>query len=128
MTLVGLTLPSLTVADPPVAGEGSLDPLGTGALADRIAEQLVPDVRARMSRVRFLTAMAISSIVTDEVGELLILDGRATPPLAFEWLLIEGFVRKKLPLPTGVPGTTQARGRTDTWRVGKGLGSQCGSR
>src|SRR3546814_2495428 len=80
MTLAGLTLPSLTVADPPVAGEGSLDPLGTGALADRIAEQLVPDVRARMSRVRFLTAMAISSIVTDEVGELLILDGRATPP------------------------------------------------
>src|SRR3546814_11859318 len=63
-----------------------------------------------MSRVRFLTAMAISSIVTDEVGELLILDGRATPPLAFEWLLIEGFVRKKLPLPTGVPGTTKARG------------------
>src|SRR3546814_17559612 len=90
--------------------QGSLDPLGTGALADRIAEQLVPDVRARMSRVRFLTAMAISSIVTDEVGELLILDGRATPPLAFEWLLIEGFVRKKLPLPTGVPGTTKARG------------------
>lgn len=108
--IAGFTLPTLTIADPPVAGEGSLDPLGTAALADRIAEQLVPDVRARMGRIRFLTAMAVASIVTDEVGEVLVLDGRATPSLAFEWVLIEGFVRKKLPLPTGVPGTTKAKG------------------
>lgn len=108
--IAGLTLPALTVADPPVAGEGSLDPLGTGALADRIADQLVADVRARMSRIRFLTAMAVASIVTDEVSEVLVLDGRATPSLAFEWLLLEGFVRKNVALPTGVPGTTKARG------------------
>ena len=117
----GLTLPTLTVADPPVSGEGSLDPLGMAALADRIADQLVPDVRARMSRVRFLTAMAVSSIVTDEVGDVLVIDGRATPSLVFEWLLLEGFVRKKIELPTGVPGITKARGvRSNGGRLGAG--------
>src|SRR3546814_18703318 len=107
MTLAGLTLPSLTVADPPVAGEGSLDPLGTGALADRIAEQLVPDVRARMRRVRFLTAMEIPSIVSDEVGERFIPDGRETPPLAFGWMLIVGFVRNKHTISHIIPGATK---------------------
>lgn len=117
--LSGLTLPTLTTVDPPVAGEGSLDPLGTGALADRIADQLVPGVRARMGRVRFLTAMAVGSIVADEVGELLIVDGRATPPLAFEWLLLEGYVRRALTLPTGIPGTTKAKGiRSSGGRLG----------
>jgi len=119
VALSGLTLPTLTAADPPVEGEGSLDPLGTGAIAERIAEQLVPSVRARMGRVRFLTAMAVASIVTDEVGELLITDSRATPPLAFEWLLLEGYVRRNLTLPTGIPGTTKARGiRSSGGRLG----------
>lgn len=92
-------LPTLTVADPPGAGEGSLDPLGRASLGDRLAELLVPDVRARMGRVRYLTVMAVASIVTNEVGELLILDGRATPSLAFKWLLFEGYVRRSVPLP-----------------------------
>lgn len=108
--ITGLMLPALTVADPPVAGEGSLDPLGTAALAERIAEFLVPDVRARMSRVRFLTAMAVGAIVNDEVDEVSRNDGRATPALAFEWLLLEGFVRKNIALPTAVPGIAKARG------------------
>jgi hypothetical protein len=119
--IAGLTLPTLTDAHPTEAGEGSIDPMGTGALADRIADQLVRDVRARMVRVRFLTAMAVGAIVTDEVGEVLIVDGRATPSLAFEWLLLEGFVRKNITLPFGVPGRLKAQGiRSAGKRLGAG--------
>lgn len=110
MPIAGLTLPTLTEADPPISGEGSLDPLGARALAERIAEQLAPDVRARMGLVRFLTAMSVGAVVADELGEVLIRDSRATPAIAFEWILTEGFVRRKLPLPSGIPGLRKARG------------------
>lgn len=42
-------LPALSKFDPGEVGEGSLDPLGLGAVAERIAECLVPGLRARMS-------------------------------------------------------------------------------
>ena len=63
MTLVGLTLPALSEYDPPVAGEGSLDPMGLAAISDRLADQLAPGVRARMLRVRFVTAMAVGAVL-----------------------------------------------------------------
>ncbi len=57
-------MPELSDSDPEIAGEGSLDPLGLSALADRLAEQLVPDVRARMSRPRLLLLSSDGAGVT----------------------------------------------------------------
>ena len=58
-------LPFLTSYDPPGTSEGTLDPLGLYKIADRLAVQLVPAVRERMQRIRFLTAMAVGTFVTE---------------------------------------------------------------
>jgi hypothetical protein len=46
--------PFLTSYDPPGTSEGTLDPLGLYQIADQLAMQLVPAVRERMQRIRFL--------------------------------------------------------------------------
>jgi hypothetical protein len=53
-------LPFLTLPDPVTTGEGALDPLGLSTLGDRLAEQVLPGLRARMARPRFLTAIAVA--------------------------------------------------------------------
>lgn len=106
----GLTLPFVTSADPDRAGEGSLDPLGLARIADRLADSLAPEVTARMSRIRFLTAIAVSSHVlepSDLVGP-----GGTPGYLAFEWHVIEAFVRVRPESGTdAVPGIQKARSR-----------------
>ena len=51
--------PLLSLRDDEILGEGSLDPLGLYATADRLAVQLVPGVRERQQHPRFLTALAV---------------------------------------------------------------------
>lgn len=80
--------PFLTAYDSPGTSEGSLDPLGLYQIADQLAMQLVPAVRERMLRIRFLTAMAVGSLVIED------LDGDpshrdATPYLVWEWLVVD---------------------------------------
>ena len=60
LVTAGLTLPSLTASDPDVLQEGSLDPLGMGRLAGLLADELAPEVTARMSRIRFVTTTAVA--------------------------------------------------------------------
>jgi hypothetical protein len=60
-----ITFPFLTSYDPPGTSEGTLDPLGLYQIADQLAVQLVPAVRERMQRIRFLTAMAVGAMVTE---------------------------------------------------------------
>jgi hypothetical protein len=67
---VGLTLPFVTEPDPDRAGEGSLDPLGLARLAERLADEVAAEVTARMSRIRFLTAIAVSSHILMEPADL----------------------------------------------------------
>jgi hypothetical protein len=55
------SLPFLTTYDPVTSGEGELDPLGLSSIGDRLADQVLPGLRARMSRPRFLTAIAVAS-------------------------------------------------------------------
>ncbi len=112
MTLAGLSLPELSEYDPPVAGEGSLDPMGLAAISDRLADRLVPGVRARMQRIRFVTAMAVGATACETLVDELPEDGISTPAISFEWLVIEGFVRRLAPnqMPAGVPGSQKARG------------------
>jgi hypothetical protein len=85
-------IPFMTKYDPPGSSEGTLDPLGLYLLADQLATKLVPAVRERMIRIRFLTALTVGSLVTEGV------EGNPrypeTPPhLAWEWLVVEAIVK-----------------------------------
>ena len=102
--------PFLTTYDPPGTSEGSLDPLGLYQIADQLAMQLVPAVRERMLRIRFLTAMAVGSLVIEDLeGDPRHRD--ATPYLVWEWLVVEALTREKGDDPSiwGVPGTGVTR-------------------
>jgi hypothetical protein len=103
-------LPFLTEADPDRLGEGSLDPLGLASIADHLADLIAPSVTARMSRVRFLTAIAVGATMAEEFGDEPAADGRTTPYLAYEWLVVEALARKRSRAETeGVPGILKAR-------------------
>ena len=58
-------LPFLTTYDPLGESEGSIAPLGLYHIADQFGTQLVPAVRERMQRIRFLSAMAVGSLVVE---------------------------------------------------------------
>jgi hypothetical protein len=123
---VGLAapLPFLTEADPDRAQEGSIDPLGLATLADRLADQIAPDVTARMSRIRFLTAIAVGTTITEELGSETASDGRTPAYLAYEWLVVESLARRRPPAQTqSVPGIQKARrvvGRTPSGHLDAG--------
>jgi hypothetical protein len=103
---MALVLPSLTVFDPETSSEGTLDPLGLYLIADQLATRLVPAVRERMQRIRFLTAMAVGAIITEEFESSSDDDGCA-PWLVWEWLVVESLLRSPNVAPElrGVPGT-----------------------
>jgi hypothetical protein len=82
--------PFLTAPDPKADGEGRLDPLGLATIGDRLADRLLPGLRVRMARPRFLTAMAVCAHVCDGLND----EGSETPAyLVFEWLLVEALAR-----------------------------------
>lgn len=99
--------PFLTKYDPPGSSEGTLDPLGLYLIADQLATKLVPAIRERMLRVRFLTAMTVGALVTEGLES----NPRhpETPPyLIWEWLVVEAIVRtfgQEPGLFWGVPGS-----------------------
>ena len=111
MTLAGFVPPQLSAYDPPLAGEGSLDPMGMAAISDRLADRLVPGVRARMQSIRFVTAMAVGAAACETLADQTASDEISTPAICFEWLVIEALVRRLSPqeIPTGVPGSQKAR-------------------
>ncbi len=102
--------PFLTSYDPPGTSEGTLDPLGLYQIADQLAVQLVPAVRERMQRIRFLTAMAVGSLVTEELHDNPEVRD-ASPYLVWEWLVVEALMRTKGDDPGiwGIPGTLVTR-------------------
>jgi len=106
-----MLLPRLSEADPLASSEGSIDPLGMYAIADALAMQLVPGVRERMQRPRFVTAIAVSTAICSEFGEdVLAADGLSEPWQVFEWHLVEGLVRtcKDKAAIQGLPGSDKA--------------------
>ena len=105
-------LPFLTVYDPIGSSEGTLDPLGLYLIADQLAMKLVPGVRERMIRVRFLTPMAVGALVTEGLQS----NPRhpETPPfLVWEWLVVEAIIRSFIDDPEqniwGLPGRIVVR-------------------
>jgi hypothetical protein len=111
--MAGLALPFLTEADPEQAGEGSLDPLRLLPTAESLAEEVLPNVTNRMSRLRFLTAIAVGSSATAGLEDLPPKDGVTTPYLAFEWHVVEAMARRLNGAPRdarlGIPGITKAQ-------------------
>ncbi len=110
----GLVVPQLTEEDPEVAGEGSLDPLGLGVLAERLGDQLLPGITNRMRRPRMMTAMVVGALAADGLAESVPAgDGRSTPSICFEWLLLVAFVRRAGAVQhddlVGVPGPGKVR-------------------
>jgi hypothetical protein len=88
-------LPFLTLPDPPVTGEGALDPLGLATTGERLADWILPGMTARMNRPRFLTAIAVSAVVCQDLSDedRTAADGVTPGYLVFEWLVVEGFAR-----------------------------------
>ena len=80
--------PFLTAADPAGTSEGTLDPLGLYQISDQLASELVPAVRERMIRIRFLTAIAVGTFVTEGLAEDAA-QREASPYLAWEWHVVE---------------------------------------
>lgn len=112
------SLPFLTLPDPLVTGEGALDPLGLSMIAERLADDLLPGLRARMARPRFVTAIAVSAAVCEGLQDRYASDGLTSAHLAFEWLVVEAFVRAcDYSATLGTPGIQKARdvrSRNDT--------------
>src|SRR5204862_5752320 len=80
--------------DPVLESEGSIDPIGLQAAYERLADKILPAVTVRMTRPRFLTAMAVGARVCEGWDEEdLTADGVTPAWLVFEWFVIESFVR-----------------------------------
>jgi hypothetical protein len=86
-------IPYRSEFDPEIQGEGSIDPLGLAALADRLADWIFPGMTARMWRPRFLTAMAATSVIVEPFEDELAKDGATPPWLIFEWYYVEAMTR-----------------------------------
>lgn len=112
MPPTGLMLPFLSEADPEQAGEGSLDPLGLAAFADRLAEEIAPGITARMWRIRFVTAVGVGAVVTETLAEAIAADGVSPAYLAYEWHVVEALARDRYLPPSATlraPGIEKAR-------------------
>lgn len=102
-------LPRLSAYDPGAVGEGGLDPLGLAAVADRIADNLVPGVRARMTHPRFVTLSAVGAIAYQALHDLSADEGKTTVDIVFEWMVVEAIVRYPgNGRPEGLPGNQKA--------------------
>jgi hypothetical protein len=108
---MAMLLPLLTELDPRVSTEGSIDPLGTYAVADALAVRMIPGVRERQRHPRFLTAIAVSHVLCDDHdADVVARDGISEPWQVFEWYMVEGLVRtesEKSQL-RGLPGHDKA--------------------
>ncbi len=106
-----LPLPRASAYDPPMAGEGRLDPLGLGSIADRIADTYARPLRARMRRVRFLTSMALGGLFIPDLSGVEPAVPGDSPDIAFERIIVECLARSNsndVQLDSGIPGITKA--------------------
>ena len=106
--LTGL-VPRLSAHDPAAEGEGSLDPLGLEAIAERLADQLLPGMTARMHRVRALTFMAVSAHVTEPFRDEYTADETSPSYLVFEWMYAEAMAHAGVET-LAIPGVRKAEG------------------
>ncbi|MEO8381617.1 MAG: hypothetical protein ABI779_18290 [Acidobacteriota bacterium] len=124
-----LSPPLLSAFDPEISAEGGIDPLSLSATYERLAERIFPFMTVRMSRPRFVTAMAVGAAVCQDFGDDLAADGKTPAWLAFEWHVIEAFFRAgdRFRASDGgwgvrVPGVMKVRAAVDAGhRIGAGM-------
>lgn len=104
-----LPLPRMSAYDPPSSGEGRLDPLGFSVIADRIASTFARPVRARMQRVRFLTAISLGGLFVEELSGVEPAVAGDTAQLAYERIVVESVARARSAADPGIPGITKAQ-------------------
>ncbi len=93
-------------------GGGSLDPMGLYAIADRMATTLVPGVRERMSKLRYLTASAYGAEVCRGMSDEPMLQARLEPYMALEFHLVSGWIyqfREREGEIAGLPGIQKSQ-------------------
>jgi hypothetical protein len=108
--------PLISSTDPVTQAEGSIDPLGLAALADGLADTILPGLTARMWRPRFLTAIAVASVVTEPLQDQVAADGFTPAHIVFEWYAVEAFARSEKDGDAAsrrIPGIDKARA---AWR------------
>lgn len=95
MALLPEFLPVSSPLDPAEEPPGSLDPLGTLAHAERLADALLPGFTSRMWRARLLTFSTVAAAVADRTVALMEgrEDVRLETRLAFERLFVSAVVR-----------------------------------
>ena len=100
--------PVLSMSDPVLEAEGSIDPLSLSPIYDRLADRILPALTVRMRRIRFVSAMCVAArtCANELDDEDLATDGVTPPWLVFEWFVVEALVRRKDDLEDadGVPG------------------------
>lgn len=107
-----MLMPFRTLADPETQGEGSIDPLGMATLADHLADWILPGMRARMWRPRFLTAMAVTAKVCEPFEDQFARDGVTPAWLVLEWYFVEAIAGLRDPGDDSlrrIPGIDKAR-------------------
>lgn len=90
-----MTLPYLSAYHTLENSQGTLDPLGLYSIADRLALRLVPGFRERMSHPRYLTAIAVGSVVCSSFDkEELAADEISPPWQVYEWYVTSALVKR----------------------------------
>lgn len=113
------TIPYVSEYDPAYTSEGSLDPLGLYPIADRLATTLVPGVRERMSHPRFLTSMAVGSVICSDFGfDEIAKDGVSEPWMVYEWYVVQAMVRTFYKGGTSIPGVPGSEKATTAYNNG----------
>lgn len=108
--------PGLTSYQTLENSQGTLDPLGLYSIADRLANHLAPSLRERMKHPRYLTAIAVGSVICSVFSEdEMSVDGISGPWQVYEWYvasaLVKRFEKENIQL-LGLPGrekTTTAK-------------------
>src|SRR5688572_8087457 len=121
-----LAAPLLSAFDPEISAEGGIDPLSLSSTYERLAERVYPFLTVRMSRPRFVTAIAVGAVVCKDFADELAADRKTPAWLVFEWHVIEALLRagEKLKASDGgwgvrVPGVAKVRAAVDAGhRVG----------
>src|SRR5512133_3976168 len=113
-----LSPPVLSEFDPVAASEGGVDPLSLARVYEHLADRMLPALTVRMSRIRFVTAIAVGAQVcasADFEEDELAKDGVTPPWLVFEWFVVEAFVRARDQLrQTGGPLRIAGRTKVET--------------
>jgi len=90
-----MLFPYLSEYDDSTTSEGSLDPLGLYPIADQLASRLVPGFRERMRHPRYLTAIAVGTVICSDFDEDIVAsDDKTETWQIYEWYAVHSIVTK----------------------------------